>query len=84
MNGIYRDAARDDPLGIYVDTWSAFEAKEGGYTAFLRNERGLLQEVRAPDGVHFTPTGYGYLGRIAIRAAADGFGLDQRAVTFRL
>jgi hypothetical protein len=84
VNDIYRDTARADPFGTFVDTWSAFEARDGGYSAYVRNERGVLQEMRAPDGIHFTPTGYGYLGRLAIRAAADAFGLSQRAVTFRL
>jgi hypothetical protein len=83
-NGIFRDAVEADPLGLYVDTWSAFEAKDGGYTAYLRSERGVLQEVRAPDGIHFTPTGYAYLGRLAIREAAEAFGLAQGAVAFRL
>jgi hypothetical protein len=40
--------------------------------------------MRAPDGVHFTPTGYGYVARLAIRAAADAFDLSQRAVSFHL
>jgi hypothetical protein len=84
VNDIYREAAASSPLATYVDSWASFDAKEGGYTAFVRNERGELQEMRAPDGVHFTPTGYGYLGRIAIRAAAAEFDLPQRAVTFRV
>jgi len=40
--------------------------------------------MRAPDGIHFTPNGYAYLGRMALRAAAESFGLAQEAVTFRL
>jgi hypothetical protein len=40
--------------------------------------------MRAGDGLHFTPTGYGYLGRSAIEAAAEAFGLPQRAVVFRI
>ena len=64
VNGIYGDVATADPLATYVDAWDAFEARDGGYAAFLRNERGVLQEMRASDGIHFTPTGYGYLARI--------------------
>jgi len=84
VNAIYREAAAADPLATYVDAWELFQAREGGYAAFLRNERGVLQEMRAPDGLHLTPTGYGFLAREAIRAAADAFELPQRAVRFSL
>jgi hypothetical protein len=84
VNGIYREVARSDPLAVYLDTWSLFATKDGDYRAYVRNERGLLQLMRAPDGIHFTPTGYAYLGRTAIRAAAEAFGLVPQAVTFRL
>ena len=84
VNDIYRDVAATSPLATYVDSWAAFDAKDGGYTAFVRNERGELQEVRAPDGIHFTPTGYDYLGRIAIRAASAAFDLPEKSVTFRI
>jgi hypothetical protein len=84
VNDIYREAAAASPLATYVDSWAAFDARDGGYTAFVRNERGELQEMRAPDGIHFTPSGYGYLGRIAIRSAAAAFDLPERSVTFRI
>jgi hypothetical protein len=84
VNAIYRAAAAADPLATYVDAWELFQARDGEYSAFLRNERGVLQEMRAPDGVHFTPTGYGFLAREAIRAAGEAFDLPQRAVTFTL
>ncbi len=82
VNDIYRDTANADPLGTYVDTWTPFAGRDGGYTAFVRNERGDLVEVRASDGVHFTPTGYGYLGKLAIRAADQAFAMPQKAVSF--
>lgn len=84
VNEIYRDAAMADPFATYVDTWELFEAKQGGYTAYLRNERGTLQQMRAGDGIHFTPNGYAYLARAAIRAAAGAFALPSSTVTFRL
>ncbi len=84
VNGIYRDATAVDPLAAYVDAWGMLQPKAGGYAAYLRNERGVLQEMRAGDGIHFTPTGYGFLARIAIRAAGDVFDLHERAVTFRI
>jgi len=83
VNDIYRDTASADPLGTYVDTWTPFEGRDGGYTTFVRNERGDLVEVRASDGVHFTPSGYMFLGRLAIRAADQAFGIPDKAVTSR-
>lgn len=82
VNDIYRETASADPLGTYVDTWTPFEGRDGGYTAFVRNERGDLVEVRAPDGVHFTPSGYTFLGRLAIRAADQAFAMPEKAVSF--
>jgi uncharacterized protein len=82
VNDIYRDTANADPFGTFVDTWEPFEARDGGYTAYVRNERGDLVEVRAPDGVHFTPTGYSFIGKMAIRAADAAFGMPDKAVSF--
>lgn len=84
VNDIYRETVQAEPLGTFVDTWEPFEAKDGGYTAFVRNERGELLEMRAADGIHFTPTGYAYLGRMVIRAASRAFDLPPEAVTFRI
>jgi hypothetical protein len=84
LNDIYSDTASADPLATYVDAWDLFESRDGGYTAYLRNERGILQEMRAGDGYHFTPNGYGYLARVAIRASGDAFGLPRGAVRFKI
>jgi hypothetical protein len=84
VDSIYEQVADADPLATFVDTWDAFEGRDGGYTAFLPNEHGVVQEMRASDGIHFTPTGYSYLARLAIRGADDAFRLPQNAVDFRL
>jgi len=84
VNDIYRDTASSDPFGTYVDSWTPFEGRDGGYTAFVRNDRGDLVEVRAPDGVHFTQTGYSFLARMAIRAADQAFGVPEKTVSFRV
>jgi hypothetical protein len=84
VNDIYRETAAADPFATYLDAWELLRNRDGGYTAFLRNERGVVQEMRASDGIHFTPTGYAFLARSAIRAAADAFDLPQRAVIFRI
>ena len=84
VNDIYNDTASADPFGTFVDAWTPFEGRDGGYTAFVRNDRGDLVEVRASDGVHFTQTGYSFLARMAIRAADQAFGMPQKAVSFRV
>ncbi|HEY3212937.1 MAG TPA: DUF459 domain-containing protein [Actinomycetota bacterium] len=84
VNDIYRDTASADPLSTYVDAWTPFEGRDGGYTAFVRNDRGDLVEVRASDGVHFTQTGYSFLARMAIRAADRAFGMPEKAASFRV
>jgi hypothetical protein len=84
VNDIYRQTAQADPFGTFLDTWTLFRANDGGYRPFVRNERGVLQEMRAPDGLHFTPTGYAYLARMALRTAAASFGLPGDTVNFRL
>ena len=84
VNDIYRDTASADPLSTFVDAWTPFEGRDGGYTAFVRNDRGDLVEVRASDGVHFTQAGYSFLARMAIRAADQAFGMPENAVSFRV
>jgi hypothetical protein len=84
LNDIYADTAAADPLAAYVDAWRLLETRDGGYAAYLRNERGVLQEMRAGDGFHFTPNGYLYLGRAAIRAAVEEFGLAPVSLEFRI
>jgi uncharacterized protein len=84
VNDIYRETASADPFGTYLDAWTPFEGRDGGYTAFVRNDRGDLVEVRTSDGVHFTQTGYSFLARMAIVAADQAFGMPQKAVGFRV
>lgn len=74
-NGIFADAAARVGDVEYLDSWELFDTPSGGYTAFLR-EDGNVREVRAPDGVHFTPTGYTVLVREVARLATREFGLD--------
>jgi hypothetical protein len=84
VNAVFHDAARADPFATYLDSWELFQGRDGDYTAFLRNEHGALQLMRAGDGIHLTPTGYAFLARNAIQRAAEAFDLSQRAVTIRV
>jgi len=84
VNEIYRETASSDPNSTFVDTWDAFQDRDGGYSAFVRSDHGQLVEVRAGDGIHFTPAGYSMLGKLALRSTDQAFGMPQRAVTFRV
>jgi hypothetical protein len=84
VNEVFHDAAREDPFATYLDSWELFQGRDGDYAAFLRNEHGALQLMRAGDGIHLTPTGYAFLARHAVRRAAEAFDLSQRAVTVRV
>ena len=84
MNEIDRETASSDPNSTFVDTWNAFQGRDGGYSAFVRSDHGQLVEVRAGDGIHFTPAGYSMLGKLALRSTDQAFGMPQRAVTFRV
>jgi hypothetical protein len=74
-NAIYEEAAAAIGDVEFLDAWELFDAPDGGYTAY-RREEGNLREVRTPDGVHFTPIGYTILVREVARLATREFGLD--------
>ena len=58
LNGIVHDAAAKRPGRVqYVDTYTTFAGPDGGYTAYLTDERGALVRVRRADGVHFERAG---------------------------
>jgi lysophospholipase L1-like esterase len=65
------------PNVSYFDTWDAFAAADGGYSAFYR-DGSKVREVRAPDGVHFNSDGYMLVTEKVARFATDEFGLDPK------
>jgi uncharacterized protein len=79
QNGVYARAARSVPNVSFLDTWDMFDAPDGRYTTYYRQE-GTVLEVREADGVHFNATGYELLARAVTDLATDEFGLDPRVV----
>ena len=57
LNEFYRTAAKKTGVR-FVDTWNALLGRDGNYSPFWKDADGKLQEIRAKDGVHFTPLGY--------------------------
>jgi hypothetical protein len=53
---VEREAAKRT-RAYFIDTRSLLRDSRGGFTEYLRNARGELIRVRAPDGIHFAPAG---------------------------
>jgi uncharacterized protein len=77
QNAMFQAAADSLPNVAYFDTWDAFAASDGGYSAFYRNGT-KVQEVRAPDGVHFNSDGYQLVVQKAAQYATKEFDLDPK------
>ena len=79
QNEIYETVADRLPNVTYFDTWDAFAAPDGGYTAFYRESSSAdIHEIRAPDGVHFNSDGYRLVMLKAAQMATQAFDLDTK------
>jgi hypothetical protein len=79
QNEIYESVADRLPNVAYYDTWDAFAAPDGGYTAFYRESSSAdIREIRAPDGVHFNSDGYRLVMLKAAQMATQAFDLDTK------
>jgi hypothetical protein len=77
QNRAFADAAAELPNVAFFDTWSAFAAPDGGYTAYYRDGSHITL-VRSDDGVHFNADGYTILMHLIADFARDQFQLDPR------
>jgi hypothetical protein len=77
QDAIYQATADALPNVSYFDTWDAFAASDGGYSAFYR-DGSKVREVRAPDGVHFNSDGYMLVTEKVAAFTTDEFGLDPK------
>jgi uncharacterized protein len=70
---VQREAAKRT-RAYFIDTRSLLRDSRGGFTEYLRNARGELIRVRAPDGIHFAPAGGDRVAALVLeqfRAAFD-------------
>jgi uncharacterized protein len=79
LNGIYGDVASEMPDVAFLDTWDEFSTPSGGYTAYL-HEGNTVTEIRAADGLHFSPAGYELLAQAAAGVAVDEFELADKTL----
>ncbi len=85
LNGIYEEVAAARPEdATYLDSWALLDDADGGYTAFVPNERGNLQQMRGADGVHLLPVGNNFIARAVIGQAEDVFGLTEDVRTLSI
>lgn len=69
-------AQTDGVTGVfYVDAWHLFADVNGEYTAYLDDGDGNVQQVREPDGLHFTRAGGDRLAAAIMRAVRIQAGL---------
>ena len=61
LNAIYKDEASKHTKVYYVDAYHMFDSSTGKYTAYLRDQKGVMRKMRASDGIHLTTAGADYL-----------------------
>jgi hypothetical protein len=77
QNDIFEAVAARLPNVGFFDTWEAFDAPDGDYTAYYR-DGDKVKLVRADDGIHFNPDGYAILMERALQQTTDEFDLHPK------
>ncbi len=77
LNTIFRSVVRKHG-GTFIDTWSALADKGGHYSPY-GVVGGRKQQIRATDGVHFTPLGYQLYAGYALKKIRSDFPLTTSA-----
>jgi hypothetical protein len=68
LNDIFRSEAAKRPGVEYIDAYRLFSTASGGYSDYLKDEKGRLQQVREGDGTHLTYAGGLRLARVVLAA----------------
>jgi len=78
INGVVAQAVDRRPGGAaYLDTYSLMAAPNGGFAQYLTTLSGEVQDVRTPDGVHFTPTGAAIVARQVLKDLNESYDLTS-------
>ena len=78
INGVVAQEVDKRPGGaVYLDTYSLLAAPNGGYAQYLTTLSGAVQDVRAPDGVHFSPAGADIVARQALKDLNEAYNLTS-------
>jgi len=57
FNTVYQEEAANRPGVVYVDIFDLFADENGEFATYLHTSSGQLQDMRMPDGAHFTWNG---------------------------
>ena len=68
MNDIFESVAADHPGVEYIDAYSLFSSGGGGYSQYLKDDKGETQQVREADGEHLTYAGGQRLAKAVMEA----------------
>lgn len=75
MNDIFRSEAKKHPSVQYIDAHEVLSDGGGGYSQYLRDDKGEMQQVREADGEHLTYAGGMRLAKVVMAAIkAEWFG----------
>jgi hypothetical protein len=78
INGVVAQEVDKRPGGaVYLDTYSLLSAPNGGFAQYLTTLSGDVQDVRAPDGVHFSPAGAGIVARQVLKDLNEAYDLTS-------
>jgi lysophospholipase L1-like esterase len=78
INGVVAQQVDKRPGGAaYLDTYSLLAGPNGGYAQYLTTLSGDVQDVRAPDGVHFTPAGAAIVAREVLKDLNTAYDLTS-------
>lgn len=76
---VIREVVAGHPAAVYVDAHDLLDTEDGSYTAVVETD-GKRVQVRAGDGVHFTPDGADYLGNAVFALLDEQCRLKAQAV----
>jgi hypothetical protein len=75
INDLFRDEAKKNPGVQYIDAYGVFSDGGGGFSQYLRDDSGEMQQVREADGEHLTYAGGMRLAKVVMAAIkAEWFG----------
>ena len=80
LNRIYREVVTSTPGAAFVNAEELFSNPRGEYAAYLPDDMGREQLVRAPDGEHLSTIGYDWVADEVIAALQREWELPDDAV----
>ena len=81
INDVIKSVVKKHPGVQYIDAYSVFSNDSGGYSQYLKDEHGAVQQVREQDGEHLTYAGGLRLAKVIMAAIkADWLGKGEKGV----